>query len=224
MNILFIRRAGKSRVKGIPGPYRFFFYSFDCNEPEHVHVRQENKVCKLQRVASSLGPPRVLFGQGSLKWLEISQHRGDQFRHGGVNVHGPLDHRVRCLGVHDIQDGMDDLVASDAEDGCSQDFLRFSIHQNFHKPLSFAFLHRSADAGHGPCGHQRLLSRLLHLGFRPPHPPQWGIDVQGVGQDSIADAARVIIQQIGGYDFVVVVGGPAQSPPLYLKESFTLAR
>ena len=33
-------------IKNIPGPYRFFFYSFDCNEPEHVHVQRENKVCK----------------------------------------------------------------------------------------------------------------------------------------------------------------------------------
>jgi len=33
-------------VKGIPGPYRFFFYSFDCNEPKHVHVRREWMVCK----------------------------------------------------------------------------------------------------------------------------------------------------------------------------------
>ncbi len=33
-------------VKDIPRPYRFFFYSFDCNEPEHVHVRRERLVCK----------------------------------------------------------------------------------------------------------------------------------------------------------------------------------
>ena len=33
-------------IPGIPGPYRFFFYSFDCNEPKHVHVRRERKVCK----------------------------------------------------------------------------------------------------------------------------------------------------------------------------------
>jgi len=33
-------------VKNIPGPYRFFFYSFDCNEPMHVHVRREKMVCK----------------------------------------------------------------------------------------------------------------------------------------------------------------------------------
>ncbi len=33
-------------VRNIPGPYRFFFYSFDCNEQVHVHVQREKKVCK----------------------------------------------------------------------------------------------------------------------------------------------------------------------------------
>lgn len=33
-------------IKGIPGPYHFFFYSFDCNEPAHVHVRRERATCK----------------------------------------------------------------------------------------------------------------------------------------------------------------------------------
>jgi len=33
-------------VKGIPGPYRLFFYSFDCNEPIHVHVQRERMICK----------------------------------------------------------------------------------------------------------------------------------------------------------------------------------
>ncbi len=33
-------------VKDIPGPYRFFFYSFDCNEPRHAHVKREKMICK----------------------------------------------------------------------------------------------------------------------------------------------------------------------------------
>ena len=33
-------------IPNIPGPYRLFFYSFDCNEPMHVHVRRERKTCK----------------------------------------------------------------------------------------------------------------------------------------------------------------------------------
>ena len=34
------------RIKRIPGPYRFFFTSFDCNEPPHVHVEREDRTCK----------------------------------------------------------------------------------------------------------------------------------------------------------------------------------
>ena len=33
-------------VKGVAGPYRFYFYSFDCNEPKHVHVQRDKLVCK----------------------------------------------------------------------------------------------------------------------------------------------------------------------------------
>jgi hypothetical protein len=34
------------RVKRLPRPYRFFFTSFDCNEPPHVHVERQDKTCK----------------------------------------------------------------------------------------------------------------------------------------------------------------------------------
>ncbi len=34
------------KIKNIPGPYRFFFYSFDCNEPMHIHVKRERMTCK----------------------------------------------------------------------------------------------------------------------------------------------------------------------------------
>ncbi|HEY6552922.1 MAG TPA: DUF4160 domain-containing protein [Vicinamibacteria bacterium] len=33
-------------IRGISGPYRFFFYSFDCGEPQHVHVQRERMLCK----------------------------------------------------------------------------------------------------------------------------------------------------------------------------------
>ena len=28
------------------GPYRFFFYSGDCDEPMHIHIERENKIAK----------------------------------------------------------------------------------------------------------------------------------------------------------------------------------
>jgi hypothetical protein len=42
-------------IKGIPGPYRFFFYSFDCSEPEHVHVQRERMLCKFWLKPLTLG-------------------------------------------------------------------------------------------------------------------------------------------------------------------------
>lgn len=33
-------------VSNIDGPYRFFFYSFDCGEPRHVHVQRDRSTCK----------------------------------------------------------------------------------------------------------------------------------------------------------------------------------
>ena len=33
-------------VHGIPGPYRFYFYSFDCSEPDHIHVQRDRMTCK----------------------------------------------------------------------------------------------------------------------------------------------------------------------------------
>lgn len=34
------------RIRGIPGPYVLFFYSFDCQEPMHVHVQHERRNAK----------------------------------------------------------------------------------------------------------------------------------------------------------------------------------
>ena len=33
-------------IPEIPCPYRFYFYSFDCNEPVHVHARRDRATCK----------------------------------------------------------------------------------------------------------------------------------------------------------------------------------
>ncbi|MXX10000.1 MAG: DUF4160 domain-containing protein [Nitrospira sp. SB0677_bin_15] len=43
-------------VPNIPGPYRLFFYSFDCHEPPHVHIRRDRMTCKfwLEPVALSM--------------------------------------------------------------------------------------------------------------------------------------------------------------------------
>lgn len=62
-------------IKNIPGPYRFFFYSFDCNEPGHVHVQRENKVCKFWLTPLTLG------GNDGFSVRELNQIRVLTARH-----------------------------------------------------------------------------------------------------------------------------------------------
>jgi hypothetical protein len=58
-------------VKKISGPYRFFFYSFDCNEPRHVHVQREKAVCKYWLT------PLELAGNDSFSERELSRIRNE---------------------------------------------------------------------------------------------------------------------------------------------------
>ena len=37
---------GMPTIPDIPGPFRLFFYSFDCGEPVHVHARRDRSACK----------------------------------------------------------------------------------------------------------------------------------------------------------------------------------
>lgn len=46
-------------VRGIAGPYRLFFYSFDCYEPMHVHIQRERMTCKFW-----LAPITLSFNDG----------------------------------------------------------------------------------------------------------------------------------------------------------------
>lgn len=46
-------------IKGIAGPYRFFFYSLDCDEPPHVHVERDRAQAKIWLESLVVMPSRV---------------------------------------------------------------------------------------------------------------------------------------------------------------------
>jgi hypothetical protein len=56
-------------IRGVPGPYRLYFYSFDCNEPPHVHVQRERATAKFWL------EPVVLAGNHGLVPRELSAAR-----------------------------------------------------------------------------------------------------------------------------------------------------
>ena len=62
-------------IKGVPGPFRLFFYSFDCNEPVHVHARRDDATCKFWL------DPVVLAGNHGLTSRDLTAVRRIIFEH-----------------------------------------------------------------------------------------------------------------------------------------------
>ena len=50
----YVRRAMPT-ISDIPGPFRLFFYSLDCNEQPHVHARRDRASAKFWLDPVSLG-------------------------------------------------------------------------------------------------------------------------------------------------------------------------
>ena len=51
--------------------------------------------------------------QSPLVRLEFPEHRRDELGNRGVNVNGPLNHRIRRLGIHDVEDRVNGLITAD---------------------------------------------------------------------------------------------------------------
>ncbi len=142
-----------------------------------------------------------------LKRLEIAEHCRDQLRHCRMNVDRPLDDRVGRVRVHDVEHGVNNFVAADAEDRCAEDLLTLSIDHDLHEPLGFTPLARPADAGHLHLAYQRPSPRFSHLAVRQSDATQRRVDVEPVGGDAVADPSGIVVKHIGRNDLVIVVGG-----------------
>jgi hypothetical protein len=104
----------------------------------------------------------------------------------------------RCsLGVHSIENAMDDLIACESQEGGAQYLLTVSIYQDFHKPRGLTSRFRATDAFHRQGREQRRLAGLANLGFRHADAAQWRIDVERVGGDAVADASPIVVEEVG---------------------------
>ena len=100
---------------------------------------------------------------------------------------------------------MNRFVAAHAQDGGTEYLLGIRVYHNLDETLGFTLLHRSRYARHHSLAHQNLTPRFTRLHFRHARASQRRIDKQSVGLNTVAQTTGVIVQQIVGYDFVVVV-------------------
>src|SRR5438105_2243570 len=108
-----------------------------------------------------------------------------------MNVHGAGDHDVRRLGIHYVEDGVDDFIAAHAEDGGSQDVAGFGVNQDLHEALRFAFFYRAADLGHGALADQRRPPAAANFGFGHSGAAERRIDVEIVRRDAVGQPAGI---------------------------------
>ncbi len=120
-------------------------------------------------------------------------------------MHRALDHRIGRFRVHRIQNAVDGLVAAGSQNRRAQNFAAVRIHQDLHEAERLALFHGAPHSRHGSRSHQCALAGFPHFRLRHARSSQRRIDVEPVGGDPVADAPRVVVQQIGGYDFIIVV-------------------
>src|SRR5215469_10486285 len=140
-----------------------------------------------------------------LKRLQISQHRRNQLRNRRMDVHGPLDRRVRCPCIHNVHDAVDRLVPTNSKDRGPKNLLRLSIHENLHESLGFALLNRAIHLRHWPSAYQRCFARLANLALRHPDSPQRRIGKESIDRQAVAHSPRIVVQQVRRDNLEVVV-------------------
>src|SRR5205085_7595719 len=99
------------------------------------------------------------------------------------------------------------LVTASPEDRGAEDLPRLGIDDDLHEALCLAFLDRAPDAAHRPLRAEQGAAAGARLAVGHADTAERRIDVQGVANNAVADLARLAVEQIGGDDLEVVVGG-----------------
>ena len=139
------------------------------------------------------------------KGFQFGQDGGEKFCNRRMNMHGTLHYCIRRLCIHDVQQGVNDFIASGPKNRSTQNVLCFRINRDFDEPLRLTFLNSPAHSAH----------RMFRSECRPPGPPYFGVRhaasaqrricKQSVRLDSIGHAAMACVEQIIGDALIVVV-------------------
>jgi hypothetical protein len=129
-----------------------------------------------------------------------------------VDRHRVLQHVVGHVCIHDVEDAVNRLVAARAEYGRPENPARPGVNNGLHQPVRFPLLDGAADATHGTAADEQRPSRGARLALRHADAAERRIDVERVGGHAVAHAPARAVEQVGGNDLVVVVGGVREGP------------
>jgi len=97
-----------------------------------------------------------------------------------------------------------DLVAVHSQDGRAQQVLVLGVDQHLHEALRFAGFAGAAHALHRHLGVQHAAAAGAGFGLGDADAAERRVDEERVAGYAVADAARVVVEQVGDHDLVVV--------------------
>jgi hypothetical protein len=98
-----------------------------------------------------------------LKRLEFAEHCRDEFRNGRVNVHGPLNDRIRRSGIHHVKDRVNGLVAILPRLAAPRISMSLGIDDDFHNPCVSPYSTARPTFVIGPPANQRAAAAFANF-------------------------------------------------------------
>ena len=124
-----------------------------------------------------------------------------------MDVHGSLHDRIGGLGIHEVQDTVDNLITASPQNGGAENALRLRINEDFHESPCIALLHCSRDVRHGHLANEHALAGFERFRLCYACPPERWIDIERIGRYAIAYSAWILLEKVGCDDLEIIVGG-----------------
>ena len=83
----------------------------------------------------------------------------------------------------------------------------FGVDEDLHEAFGFAFFDGAADLGHGASADEGGFAGFADFGLGEADAAERRVGVEAVAGDAVGDAAGIVVEQVGGDDLEVVVGG-----------------
>jgi hypothetical protein len=100
------------------------------------------------------------------KGFQFGQNSGEKFRNRRMNMHRPLDNRIRRLRIHDVQQNVNYFIASGPKNRSTQNVFCFRINRDFDKTLRLTFLNGPAHSAHRMFRNECSAPRLSYFVVR----------------------------------------------------------
>src|SRR5260370_2851093 len=103
---------------------------------------------------------------------ELTEDCRNELGDRGMDMHGALQNRVGCLGVHGVEHAMDRFVATRAEERSAQNLVRLCVDEHLHETVGLALLEGAGDILHGDLAYKHATAAPSNLSLLHPCPAQ----------------------------------------------------